>query len=236
MRSKFQRSATLVCQCLGLAILAHAGPGASSVSAQQLSSKSSLINQQAASRVEQLFSGRRRSEQTQRVVSRYSGRSEDLVHKLNLDSVDSILMKNRRETDLFSTYRGMAYLSYVRDVVNVEELLEFDSSAAAQKVLLYEGLRLSNEHIFKPLIGHWYDEIVAKLRLVRDYTTVGVVQDDSGDIGVKRGLSEDEPLVEFRMHASARYGLEPRLRFDENLMLRYRPLEQETMLEFTVDF
>ena len=206
------------------------------VAAQNESNSKSLINARAAGTVERMFRGRRQSERTKRVVSRYSRRQPSLVHSLQLDSVEGLLVKNRSTSQSFSSFRRVAYLSYVQDVIDVEELFEIDNSTAAQKLLLFEGLRFSNEHIFKPLAGHLYDEVVQRLRTLRDYTTVGVVKNDSGSLGVQRGLSREERLLEFKVHASARYGLEPRLRFDENLVLRHRPLAQETLLEFSFDF
>ncbi len=204
--------------------------------AQTSASGKSLINARAAGTVERLFSSRRQTERTRQVVSRYSKRQSALVHDLQLDSVDSLIQRNRSHSEMFSSFKDIAYLSYARDVIDLEELLEIENSTGAQKVLLFESLRMSNEYIFKPLIGPRYDAIVRKLRALRDYTTVGVVKENSGSLGVQRGLGDDERLVEFKIHTSARYGLEPRVRFDDNLVFRYRPIQQEALLEFRIDF
>jgi hypothetical protein len=51
------------------------------------------------------------------------------------------LLDRERQSDIFANYKAVAYLSYVRGVVDVGEFLEYEEQDAAKKVLVYESLR-----------------------------------------------------------------------------------------------
>ena len=197
-----------------------------------------LRNYQAVQKVEQLFPNQKslRNPRTERVRGFSTRRDEGLAHKLELDTVESVLARSRYESEWFNSYRGIAYLSYVKDVVNISEIMELQHSHEAEKLVLQQSLRLSNDYFFKPFLGYYYDRLVRDLKRVRDYTTVGVVKDPTGEIDLESGVAEDKRIVEFKIHASARYGIEPRLTFDEVLALRYQPFGNQLLLEYRYRF
>lgn len=195
-----------------------------------------LKSSQAMRRAEEYSISSSRRDRSRRLVSADPRSQYQLKEGLKLDSVDGLLSRQGRDSAEYVSYRGVAYLSYSQDVVDLTEFRETEQTAAAEKTFVFETLKLTDRYIFRPAFRGLYEQAVVHLRKLRDYTTFGLVNDSGGKFGVQRGTSEDERLLEFKIHASARYGIEPRLIFRDDLMLRYQVLDSELWLEFRRDF
>ncbi len=219
--------------------LTVAGALSSMCAAQDLpaSSKGSntLRNPGAVSHVEELFQARIQSKGTSRILSSLGRGNSDVNDQLRVETVDGLLQRNMQDNYEYTSYRDLALQSYTDDRVNVNAY-EYEQGQAAEKVFLFETLRVSNQFVFKPALGQMYDSIVEELKTLRNYTTFGVIKQENGGLRVQQGISEDQRVVEFKIHASARYGLEPRLKFSDRLMLRYQVLDSTALLEYRYDF
>lgn len=201
-------------------------------SAQTNEQSLSLLSKKAANSVEKKFAGQ------QGRVLRGVSKSLDysVASAFRVETAESVLLRNERTSGIYANYKAAAYLSYVRGVVDVGELLEYEEEDAAKKVLLLEGLRFSNEYIAQPLLGDFYTLVISELRAIRDKTTLSLVQSSKGDIDFSHGGQPPKALLQFRIHASAHNGLEPRVTFSDSLKLRLQPLEKKVLLEFSFTF
>ncbi|MCB0324846.1 MAG: hypothetical protein KDD69_14785 [Bdellovibrionales bacterium] len=178
--------------------------------------------------------------------------SVSLAESFRLDTVDGIILESKHESEFFEDYRGWQYLRYLTDVVDFDEVDELEQSSFAQKLLLYHSARTLVEHIEQTPLERHYRRLVSMAKELRDKTTFTLIEDGKGSLDVEHGESDEEitstaaddpettasgrRLVEFKLHASAKNGIEPRVRFSENLTLRLDPLNRDALLEFRRDF
>ena len=193
----------------------------------------SLLNVKAARKVEKKF-----AKDEQRVLRGVSNDSRDysLASAFQVDTAESVLLNNKRSSDFFANYKAAAYLTYVRGVVDVGEILAYEEEDAAKHVVILESLRFTNDHVVQPLMGDFYNTVIEQLRSIRDKTTLSVVKSGSGDIDLSHGSSPTKALLQFRIHASARNGIEPRFTFGDSLKLRLQPLEKKMLFELSFTF
>jgi len=212
---------------------------------QRRSSSSSLFAKEATVKANEVRLANKRGA---RVSNGRFLSSGSLAQDLRIDTVNDILLESKYDRELFSDYRGLDYLRYVGDVVEVDEI---EQSSLTQKLILFQTARTVSKAIVGTPLENHYRRLVRVARKVRDYTTLRLVNSSKGTLGVQRGdelskesgASEDarpkadkEELVEFKLHASASNGLEPRLKFSENLTLRLDPLSGDALLEFKSSF
>ena len=82
-------------------------------------------------------------------------------------------------------------------------------------------------------------DTLQKLKTFQDYTTVQVSREAGGKILVqqpeKQAVNIGKRLVQFRVHTSVHRGIEPRLTFGDNLVLKYDLVQNKPFLlyEFT---
>lgn len=196
-----------------------------------------LLSARAASSVERTYSKKRSNEQYNRRVREGDGSSGiSAADLLRVETADEVLLDRQRQSDIYANYKAVAYLSYVRGFLDVGEFLEYEEGDAAKRVVLYESLRLTNERILQPAFGELYDVVVARVRKLRDATTVNLVHGGDGDLDVSRGADLEKPLLQFKVHGSARNGFEPRFTLADTVKLRIKPVEQEILLEYSFGF
>lgn len=200
-----------------------------------------------------------------RLVNREEGSSASLAQDLRLDTVDDIMFESKYDPELFSGYRGLGYLRYVGHVVEVDQLDELEQSSLTQKLILFQTARTVSKAIVGTPLERHYKRLVRIARKARDYTTFRLVNSSRGDLDVTQGASaakkesqpqsasssyssasdssvsdssvgEGDELIEFKLHASASNGVEPRLKFSDNLTLRLDPLHGDALLEFKHSF
>ena len=207
---------------------------ASVVALAQVENESiSLLNVKAARKVDKKF-----NKDDQRVMRGVSANSRDysLASAFQVDTAESVLLNNKRSSDFFANYKAAAYLTYVRGVVDVGEILAYEEEDAANHVVILESLRFANDHVVQPAMGEFYDSVIEQLRYIRDKTTLSVVKSGTGDLDVSQGSSSTKALLQFRIHASARNGIEPRFTFGDSLKLRLQPLEKKMLFELSFTF
>ena len=189
-----------------------------------------------------------------RLGGSFASGSGSLAQDLRLDTVEDILWESKKDPAHFRNFRGLRYLSYVGDAVDleVEEIDELEQTSFAKKLLLFQTARSIAHHITGTPLERFYRRVVRMAKSARDYTTFRLVENESGDIGVSQGdeaaavkesdfkplLEPREPkkLIEFKLHASAKNGVEPRIKFSEDVVLRLDPLGKDALLEFKQDF
>ena len=135
-----------------------------------------------------------------------------------------------------SNYRGAFYLAYVQNVIGVDFFDERESAALAERALLIQAAESVGKVVVGTTLEPLYREAVESVRWFRHYTSVSVVQGSSGAVGVKSGENDSSPLVEFKLHVSANHGVEPRIKFGRDVVLRHDILRDETLLEFSRSF
>ncbi len=187
-----------------------------------------------------LFSGsaREKAEQRRGKPSRnartYTGETQGGEFS-ELDTVDEIL-EDRRGENFFNQYRGPFYMSYVYDVVPVRELEDWETKAMAEKVFVYQAASELSRVIVKSALEPAYRRAVEAVRWFRDYTSLKVGRQEDGALGVAESDEDKSPLLEFKLHVSANYGVEPRIKIGENCTLRYDVIHSDTLLEFRREF
>lgn len=159
-----------------------------------------------------------------------------LVHDLKLDTVEDIVWSSRKQEEFFIEYRGLSYFVDVRDVVDLGEINELGTSSFAEKLFFFQTAKTLARFVVESPLEPLYRRVAKEFKRIKNYTTVRVVQGGKGDLGVRHGSVEGERLLEFKLHASARNGVEPRLRMGDHLLLRYNPLREDTLLEYRHNF
>ncbi len=154
----------------------------------------------------------------------------------SLESVDDVISSSDQRLKFMSYYRGLAYFKYLDAVTDFDPLEELESKSTTQQLILFQAADSISDYIIKSPLEDLYRAALSKLKTFHDYTTVRVAQSQKMQVDVGRNNSDDNLIMKFRLHASMRDGVEPRLHFGDNVQLRYDPLEQETILEYSTGF
>ncbi len=234
---------------LSLCVFCHSR--SQKASAQEFSAQRAqprLFAKEATAKANEALRNKQRSS---RLVRREESTTGSLAQDLRLDTVDDIIFESKYDPELFSGYRGLGYLGYVGNVVEVEQLDELEQSSLTQKLILFQTARTVSKAIVGTPLERHYKRLVRIARKARDYTTFRLVNSSKGDLDVTRGTSSEEhsssseksssvetkdELIEFKLHASANNGIEPRLKFSDNLMLRLDPLHGDALMEYKRPF
>lgn len=195
---------------------------------QELTKKSSALKLFSGSAVEKANQTPAGSAHPQfrKSAGRTFGRLDDSATQL--DTVPDVLAS--------SNYRGAFYLAYVQNVIGVDFFDERESEALAERALMIQAAESVGKVVIGTTLEPLYREAVESVRWFRHYTAVSVVQGSSGGVGVQSGENDAAPLIEFKLHVSANHGVEPRIKFGRDVVLRHDILRDETLLEFSRSF
>jgi hypothetical protein len=195
-------------------------------SGAQFSSSSPLFNTEAVMAANR--------QQTQKMVTTSNFRSPP-EYFYRLDTVDSLL-EDSSQSDRFSDYKLFSYLRSVQDFVDLSYFDDFDEDGAAEKMFVYQVGRALSDAAKRSIFSDVYNSVEEGFSEVKRRTTVHVVESSSGSYGLEQGESESEPFMKFRLHLSARNGLEPRIHLPNGWILRFNPLDEETRFEYSMSF
>ena len=171
---------------------------------------------------------------TQNSASSFSSTGE----AFQLDTVDDILLSSDRRHRLLSEYRGLMYLRYLDDGLGNRVTDYWDYDGLAEQMFIVQGTVVLSDWIKGSPLEEFGKYVVNQLKTLRDKTTVKVSQEPDGDLRVSKiGKHKNQKdLLVFKLHASAKNGVEPRITFADAFVLRYDMFEQATLLEFKTDF
>lgn len=214
------------------------GPSCSSCQAEEPSSRGLLFSRRAAETAEAL--GRSFSKESPRHLrgtpERVRESSGSVASDLKIDRVDDIILSDKGQRSLLADYRSISYLRYIQDFVELRALDEWEQGTVAQRVLIYQSLRTISDYLIASPLEQVYRHVLRHLQVIKRYTTVQVSRECDGGVDVHHGQKNASRLLEFKIHASARYGVQPRLSIFDDLTFRYDVLEDDLMLEFRYDF
>ncbi len=196
--------------------------------AQELSKKNKSLQLFSGSAVEKAneTSNGSAHQQFRKNAPRSFGRLDESATQL--DTVPDVLAT--------SNYRGAFYLAYVQNAIGVDFFDERESEALAERALFIQAAESVSKVVIGTTLEPLYREAVESIRWFRHYTSVSVVQGSTGKVGVKSGENDAAPLVEFKLHVSANNGIEPRIKFGKDVVLRHDILRDETLVEFSRSF
>lgn len=163
--------------------------------------------------------------------------SSDVSAELELDTVDGILTASRVQRETFGAYGGFLYLVELQDALDVRGIDEISESTVTERLVAYQTAKTFVE-MFKgtPLEDH-YLRVIRSLRRARDATTIQVTSENKGGVDFVHGAEGNaKRLLEFKVHANVRDGIEPRIYFYETFTLRHSPFTGQTLLEFEHNF
>ena len=160
-----------------------------------------------------------------------------LADEVKLDTVEGVL-SSQKEAAMMSELRGLSYLRYVENIVDVTDWVDpQDQSSFARTLLVYQTAKTLVHTIIESPLEPTYRKVVKQVRALDHYTTVQVVEGSRGKLGVKQGETvSGNRLVSFKLHLSVQNGVEPRLLFGDHLVLRYDPFHQDTVFQFETHF
>lgn len=189
-----------------------------------------LFDRSAAAKADEI----RISREDRRYVS--SSRSgADVIDDLQPDTAETILLENSRD-EFFGDYKGLSYINYLQSAVNGSEFDEIEDSSYAEKAFFYQTAKLVGENIKNSPMDTYYRKVLSQLKFWKRKTTVQFVQGDTGELDVNKGELEEDSLLEFKLHATARNGIEPRVSIGKRITLRVDPFSQGALLEYGYDF
>jgi hypothetical protein len=172
----------------------------------------------------------------QRQVSNLRERS-DVGAELSLDTVDGILTASQVQRETFGAYGGFLYLVELQDALDVRGVDEISESTITERLVAYQTAKTFVELFKDTPLDDYYRNVVRSLRELRDATTVQVTSQQKGGVDLVHGAEGDaRRLLEFKVHANVRDGLEPRLYLYETFTLRYSPFTKQALLEFEHNF
>lgn len=157
---------------------------------------------------------------------------------LRLETVDDVLESRSRRERFESLVRSSMYFKYLGDAVDLREehSYVFDEEDMAEKLVVYETVRMLGQHLKDSPLFDMYKDVLESLKVIKDKTTVTLGKDGAGKYDFSSGADKDDVFLKFKLHFSAQRGLEPRMHFSKNVVLRYDMFNQETLLEYRLGF
>ena len=210
--------------------------------AQSFAPGKSLLNSRARSKVDERLRYSVRNDSAGRrgrsipAFSDQGSVSRSLVEELKFGTVDDLIFNSAREVHVTAESRGELSQQAMRDYLDLREPDEFESEMLAQRVFLFQTAKSVSDYIRQSPLEETYRTVARGFRTVGRYLSLNVTRQVGGGIQVGQGEHEGSRLMEFKLHASARNGVEPRLRVSDQLVLRYDLFNQGTILEFCYDF
>lgn len=161
---------------------------------------------------------------------------DDFVHQqLNLDNIEDVVVPTERQQGFSAYYRNVYQQVYLDDTAPSSriEALDFDSDIA-ERVAVYQSSVSLSQMILRSPLGDAFRTVATAIRDARDYTTLRVGHSQNGSLGLTD--TKSRPLMELRLGANPRRGIEPRLRIGDNVVMRYDTREHAPIIEYNMNF
>jgi hypothetical protein len=191
-----------------------------------------LFNTRAVQRADAVKSG---AKSRARLDPRRSSGDTSIQDAARVETADDVLFTAEQRERLRGEYRGLAYVSRVTGSFDFADLDESKTRSFTQKLIFFQVADSVTNFVKGSKLEEVYKEFVDKLKAASDATTVQVGQTGSGDLKLVRNHSSGQ-LIEFKLHASMKNGIEPQLKLTDAVRFRYDVLDNDALLEYRVDF
>lgn len=162
----------------------------------------------------------------------------DINEDLQLDTAEEVLEESRFGAEFLPLYQGVTYLKYFNDSIDFPDFEEDSSRSAAEKLLVFNCVKTISEFLRQSPLQDFYLDIIDGVRKYRRYTHVQVGQHASGALTVAQNENslQGKELFKFKIHTSIHHGIEPRLLFGDNLVLKYDTVREAPLFQYEFGF